>query len=168
MKRVLAIILVLCLSMTLFVGCKNDEEVIVDDAITDGEAPQEIYLTLYAFGDEEQEYTMSVTVYETQEEYGMISMPATEGEKIGDILASNDYNNITPVESKGKFEGWMEYKEVATMDADGFEQYSYEKLSDETVYTTEELLERTMPEYGVMYVAKWDNLDDDYYASMGY
>ncbi len=175
MKRIIALLLafVICLSVFALTGCKkndgaNIDDANIDDISSDSDTKQEADLTLYAFCDDEQEYVFNVTEYEIQVQYGIISMPVTVGEKIGDVLSVNGYDNITPVESKGKFEGWMEYKEVTTTDADGFEQFSYEKVSGDTLCTTKQLLDRPMPEYNVMYVAKWDNLDYDYYAMMGY
>lgn len=175
MKRVIALLLSLVMIFTILVlaGCKKNEEVTTDDintdsAITDGDEEQEVFLTLYALGDEEQEYKFSFRADDIQQETGMLFAPARSGEKIGDALKASGYSDIAPIENVGKFEGWMEYKEATSVDADGFEQFAYEKLSGDTLYTTEQLLKRPMPDYSVMYVAKWDNLDYDYYAMMGF
>ena len=173
MKRILALLLalVMCLSVLTLAGCKKGNDTNADgvgtDNVADTDVSQDVFLTFYAFCDEEQEYKFNATAFGTQEEYSMISVPAKSGEKIGDALTNNDYNDITPIESKGKFEGWMEYKEVSEVVNDS-EQFSYEKLSGDKLYTTKELLNKKAPDYSVMYVAKWENISDDFYAMMGY
>ena len=68
-----------------------------------------------------------------------------------------------PAEVEG-FEGWIEYKVYTTYDEEGFTTDTYEKVSGDTYYTTEELLAKPAPDYSVLYVAKWADVSvDEYY-----
>lgn len=68
-----------------------------------------------------------------------------------------------PVREDVEFEGWVEFKQVYLTDEAGRSFTVYELVSD-TIYTTEEMLSRAVPNYNVCYVAKWSDIDlEDYF-----
>lgn len=98
-----------------------------------------------------------------EQEYGSIGLLAAQGDTIGGLLNHSGFSELTPVSDEDEFEGWMEYKLIITTDEDGFETFTYELVSEE-LYTTEQLLERTVADYAVDYVAKWASIPvEDYF-----
>lgn len=106
---------------------------------------------------------LRVTEDGEEQEYGGIGLLGAEGDTIGDLLSDSGYSNLTPVSDEDEFEGWMEYKVDTSTDEFGFGSYEYELVSDE-LYTTEQLLARTVSDYAVEYVAKWASIPvEDYF-----
>ena len=102
-------------------------------------------------------------------EYGSASYIASEGEgmKISDMLTKAGVVSIEPVNEADTFEGWMEYNIIPSVDEDGFETQEYVRISEDTLYTTEEVLEKTTTGYDVMYVAKWESVPaEDYFVEV--
>lgn len=82
------------------------------------------------------------TIKESMKEFGIL-----------DIAAVSDEDN---------FEGWMEYRDIMTMDEDGFEYLtSHEKVSD-NLYTTEDVLSMVLDAH-TTFVAKWESISDEEY-----
>ncbi len=170
MKR-FAIILALILCMAfLFVGCSDGADATVDQVATEfsgDDAPMMLTVTLDAFtynGIEHQftlEYGEGKTAIE--EMFNNLTFTASEGDTVEQVINNADYYNLKVLETHDKFLGWMEYK-ILTED-DG--TVIYEKTSD-TLYTTQEVMEKTMADCPITYVARWEKLDDDYYAAYGF
>lgn len=98
-----------------------------------------------------------------EREYDAIGLLGAEGETIGELLSNSAFSDLTPVSDGDEFEGWMEYAVITSTDADGFDSFTYERVSDE-LYSTEQLLARTVPDYAVEYVAKWAGIPvEDYF-----
>ena len=147
-KNIFTLILSLCLLLTALPVCA-EEAAVVD-------------LTLDGYG--EMGGMLSVTdaseTFETGA-YGFIAMP---GQTIGEVLENNGVVSVEPVLEGDEFEGWMKVAVVTVVDEDGFEWPEYSLIPD-VIYTTEELLALTIPDYSVMYVAKWAGIPaEDYYA----
>lgn len=73
-----------------------------------------------------------------------------------------EYVSIEPIAQNDVFEGWIEFKVIVETDEDGFDTYTYQKVSD-TLYTTDQLLEKTFSEEQMVYAAKWASIDIDTY-----
>lgn len=56
-------------------------------------------------------------------------------------------------------------KETVETDDTGFELYKIEMVSDK-LYTTEEVLNNEMPEYNVIFMAKWQSISMSEYESI--
>ena len=90
------------------------------------------------------------------------------GKTIKESMKEFGILDIEIVEEDDTFEGWMEYRDVMTMDPDGFEYCSsYEKVSDQ-LYTTEDVLSMVL-EAHTTFIAKWESIsEEDYYLSYEY
>lgn len=100
-----------------------------------------------------------------ESEYGTICFLGAEGETFGEALTACDYLKVTPQLDGDTFEGWMEYQVVTTVDDDGFEETTYSLITDK-IYSNEELLNLTVPDHSVMYIAKWSSIPaEDYFAT---
>ena len=147
-KNLFALMLSLCLLLAAFPVC--------------AEEAAEVDLTLDGYGELGGMLSV-IDAYETFETggYGFI---ATPGQTIGEVLENSGIVSVEPVLEGDEFEGWMEVTVAVTVDEDGFEWQEYSLIPD-AIYTTEELLALTIPEYSVMYVAKWASTPaEDYYA----
>lgn len=77
-----------------------------------------------------------------------------DGSTIKSQLEDYDFSAI-PTKVGATFEGWLEFKPVA----DGY------KLVSDKIYTTNEMLNKVVPAYDVVFVPKWSDLSvDDYFA----
>ena len=94
--------------------------------------------------------------------YGGIGILAAEGETIGSALDHAGYFDLQPVLEGDVFEGWMEVAEEVVVDEFDFEEV-VRKALPEKIYTTEELLELTVPDHAVTYVAKWESVPAESY-----
>ena len=84
------------------------------------------------------------------------------GKTIKESMKEFGILDIEIVEEDDTFEGWMEYRDVMTMDPDGFEYCSsYEKVSD-NLYTTEDVLSMVLDAH-TTFVAKWESISDEEY-----
>ena len=59
-----------------------------------------------------------------------------------------------PTRANAEFEGWLEFEAVKSTEHPG---YDYALISD-TIYTTEEMMNKAIPEYDVVYFAKWKHI----------
>lgn len=153
MKKLLLVLMALCL--LLGSAFAEDEEIQYDvdfDAYADSEERAIVVEELDWEGNQ------------TTERYGGIGLIANLGTTIGECVADSGYLSLT-MDAEG-FEGWMIYKSVVTIDEFGDECSERVKLED-TLYTTEEVLAMDVPEYDVLFVAKWADIDaEDYFAEV--
>lgn len=153
-KRVVSGMFVACTAMMAMIGCNNGNEA--------SEEKAEVMVSFDAYG-----YTaglLSITESDEVFETGSMSIPATEGDKIGTAWEEAGFSDMEVKLEGDTFEGWMEYEVVVTTEEDGFEWEKYVRVSDD-IYTTEEAMERIVPDYNVIYVAKWESISmDDYFA----
>lgn len=96
------------------------------------------------------------------------SFEATENAKIQDMLNDAGVVAINPTHENDTFEGWIIFKEVISLDEKGYEVHEFEKISEDKLYTTNELFDMSMPNYNVIYVAKWSSVPMNEYYKEGY
>lgn len=157
-KKLISALLLTGMLMLTCTGCGNQ-----NTELPDSEPEREIDVCLDAY--EVAGGLLSVTETGGVSEYGSIGLLAAQGETIGDALTFSGYSAIEPVLEGDVFEGWMEYTAVTSVDEDGFENCAYEIVSEE-LYTTEQLLEMTVPDHAVNYVAKWAGIPaEDYFTA---
>ncbi len=173
-KNIWAMLLIASMAMTTLIGCgtedgdsANSGETIdiVEETVEETEAEPELFMTLDANG--MAGGVLSVT---QAGEEGIESVAwdfsIIEGETVGSILEEQEITAVDVILEGDNFEGWIEYKVNIVTDADGFDTYVYEKVSGDTYYTTEELMDMPAPDYNVLYVAKWENVSlDEYYMT---
>ena len=75
----------------------------------------------------------------TECETGSISISAYSGLTVAEVLDAVGISNLTIVGHGQIFEGWLVYRDVVTVDSDGFEFIHYEKAQPE-LCTPEELM----------------------------
>lgn len=168
-KSIIAFILIICM-VFLIVGC-NSAQATPDQPET-GETVVETVLTnitltfnAFTYNGVENHFTLEYDDGNNPMEmkYNNITFTAEPDEKVEEVMEVAGYKNLKVLETHDEFLGWMEYKMVIAQD----DTVSYEKLSD-NLYKTKELMNKTMPDYDLVYVAKWKSLDDDYYQAYGY
>lgn len=144
-----------CLFIITLTGCGKKEENV--------ELPKEVYVSFEAFGEE------TLLVVETTEdnrekvnETGSIGWMSKEGTLISDVLTKW---NVTSIEAcaDDELEGWMAYKMNSTTDENGFVTYNAQKVSGDTLYTTQEVLESKVPDYDITYYSKCKSKPIEYY-----
>lgn len=70
-------------------------------------------------------------------------------------------NMSDPVRANATFEGWLEFKRIQNTD-----NVVYELVSN-SLYTTADLMQKSVPSYDVVYTAKWSHISaEDYYKTM--
>lgn len=154
MKKGMCVGICLLLMVAVFAGCSTKKET----------EEQEVYLSIDGYGKTLLLEGKDLEGNEFQEETLSIDMAGEQGATLREIMDANAYTSITPVEPGEVFEGWMEYKVTVTTDEDGFDTYAYERVSDR-LYSMEELLEKTISEDNMMYVAKWQSIpEEEYFA----
>lgn len=172
LKRIFALLLVL-LMIIAFVGCDNSaEEATADEAPTQAQTTVTQYsVTLNAFtynGVEHQFNIEDSNRIPKEKKVNTISFVAFTGDTVSEVLSNNGYSNLQPEEVLDRFLGFMEYKVVPVIDENGTETVTYEKLSGDTLYSVDEIMEKEITDYSVAFVARWEKLTDDYYAAYGY
>ena len=156
-KKILFAILFVSTSM-LLVGCEKDE---IEDFMTDD---SEVYVAFQAY----DEGMLKVTYTDEEgttslEETGAIGWPVDPGWKVSEILNDWDITSIEAVCQNDTFEGWLVYKETTTTDEDGFTNSTSELISGDKVYTTDEVLDTTISDYNIRFIAKCKNVPmEDY------
>lgn len=154
MKKLLALLLFLC----LLLGCAWAEEEVEEI---------QYYVDFDAY-DFTGERMMTVDVLDwdgsqVTEQYSGLGIIVNPGQTIGEAMTELGYLSLT-MEVEG-FEGWMTFENVVTVDEDGFENSEYVKLPEAPLYTTEEVLGMTAPEFNVIFVAKWADIPvEDYFT----
>ncbi len=152
---VLFMILAMCFSL---IACGGNEEMMEDEA----EMVDEGYITLDAYYQTILVNAKDGTSYETQSvvyggAYGTTLKEAMDqsGDADFEVIAEND-----------EFEGWLEYNINVEVDEEGWETWINELVSD-TLYTTEEVLQKEFTEGEKLYVAKWASIDMAEYEAYG-
>ena len=177
MKRIIALLLVLCMAMVVFTGCKNNEqtpkEQTATEALTEAPTVPEVTynLTFNAFSYNDVNYNFvfkGVDANVPDQKFNTISFIIKDGDIIKDAINFQGFGGFKVESKEDEFLGFMEYKCTTTQGEDGTATNLYEKVSGDTLYSIDEILEKEMPAYDVAYVARWKSIDDDYYAAYGY
>lgn len=167
MKKLLALILSLLLSMTVFVGCGD---AVADDAVVTESTNYTLQFDAMYNGDEERLFKM-VSIFDEEapvtEEINNISFPYEGKIKVSDALNQNYYEaSIEIVDENGTFLGWKKYVLNSVYDDFGNDIGTFEK-ADDTLYTTEEVLEMEV-DCTVCFVAMWSDISEQAYEEFGY
>ena len=180
MKKYLILLLLLCVPMLLFCGCgapaddtqtgdvtvneeQNNEENNEENNVNADEQNDMVYVTLDAYGMSGGFLSLTVAGEEGVESVAY-SFDGQLGETVQSMLERNEITAVNAYLEGDVLEGWMVFEAIPTEDADGFVEYIYELRSGDTIYSTEELLALTIPEYAeVYYVAKWSNIPVEMY-----
>ena len=101
----------------------------------------------------------------TECETGSISISAYSGLTVAEVLDAVGISNLTIVGHGQIFEGWLVYRDVVTVDSDGFEFIHYEKAQPE-LCTPEELMATKLTDEPITFVAKWQSVSDEEYYDM--
>lgn len=134
-------------------ACGNSESANEGAGEPAADAATDYYCSFEAYG----EGLLNITEAGETSETGSMGWPVSPGTRIGDICDEWDVSAIEPVCEGDEFEGWIEIKVVTEEDADGFITTTMEIVSD-TLYTTDEVMDREMPDYDVTYMTKWKNV----------
>ena len=165
MKKIFALILALLMITTLFAGCGNIDDVEIIDATYDETIEADIVLLIDAFNDADGNgYNLEYTEFGEPTTVGSIEILLFEGGKtVGECFADDGYENLRLVEEDNdNFLGWIEYEITVKVDSDGCQYNTFKKATDELL-TTEEVLNKTMPDHSMGYIAKWkDTPQEDY------
>lgn len=175
MKNKFQLLFVLSLTLLTLVGCNNEVQNPSNTKISgenienpsNDEASNSVYFTFDAYG--EANGILAVTELSIEgstkvSESVSWGFEAIENEKIIDVLNRSGVVAINPMLEDDVFEGWMIFKEEITVDEDGFENFNYERISEDKLYSTNEIFEMSMPNYNLIYVAKWSTIPmEDYY-----
>ena len=171
-KNCFVLLLVAAMLLTLLAGCADiDEGPQVNEEPT-AEQPKEslseYYFTLDAYTIAGG--TLSVTqAGEEGVESGSWGFMGKEGARLGDVLEAQGITTLDVYLDGDVFEGWMVYEETLSIDEDGLEEYTYELRSGDKLYTTQELMDLTVPSYDAMYVAKWAGIPvENYFTEEDY
>lgn len=187
MKKRLSLLLVLCLILTLAVGCGSKpaggaESEAPGGSIVESEAPgggaeipdeggteEDVYynVAVEAFYTEEDMRMFLLTETwgeETQQsEYNNLSFIAYPGDTLESLMADMDYSGFELLDPNGTFQGWMKYE--GRMDE---EEMILWTRDDDTLYTAGEIMAMAVTDHSLCFVAKWSDIDDSYYAENGY
>ena len=133
-------VLITILIILALVGCHNtktsDEVTIIFDAYE----PSNGMLSVIK-ANEAGSTTVSKDVY--------LLLNAAVGNTISNTLIENGILSIQANSTNDIFEGWIIYRENT--------------IVDEKIYTTDEILKMTVPNYGITFVAKWKNISTKNY-----
>lgn len=166
MKKIFALILALLMVTTVFAGCGNSDDVVeIIDATYDEAMEADIVLSIDAFYDANGNgHNLEYTEFGEQTKVGAIEILLFEGGKtVGECFADDGYEDLRLVEEDNEnFLGWMEYEITVKVDSDGCQYNTFKKTTDEFL-TTEEVLNKVMPDHSMGYIAKWkDTPQEDY------
>lgn len=175
MKNKMQLLFIFVLTLLTLVGCNNEVQNPSNTQISgenvnnpsSEEVSDSVYFTFDAYG--EANGILAVTELSIEgstkvSESVSWGFEAIENEKILDVLNRSGVVAINPMLEDNIFEGWMIFKEEITVDEDGFENFNYEKISEDKLYSTNEIFEMSIPNYNVIYVAKWSTIPmEDYY-----
>ena len=88
------------------------------------------------------------------------------GESLRQQASSYTVFGSEPTRADATFEGWAEFKVEWTYD--GWDMNGEYTLVSTKIYTTDEMLDKAVPDYDVAYVAKWSDIDlDEYFVDEG-
>ena len=172
MKKILALILALLMTMAIFAGCGSNAEADVatgDEAVVNNDVLYNVYFEAFYDDNGERLFTVVETFAEepTTVEHNNLGFSAEPDTKVSDVLTESYVEDLTIVDENGTFLGWMIYEETVTsVDEDGFENYETVKLDG--LYTTDEVMDMVVTDCSYRFVAKWSDISDDYYKENGY
>lgn len=178
MKRnKIALFLAAIMLTTLFAGCARIAEEPLEEPMEEPveepaeefeeEYEEENYITIDAYG--RADGMLTATYMDEVMETGSWDLPAAVGSRLGDVLAEQEITDLDAYLDGDELEGWMVFEIITTTDEFGFDEYTYELRSGDTIYSTEELMDLTVPDYTVCYVAKWAGIAaEDYFAEEDY
>lgn len=163
-KRIIALFMILVMMATMLAGC--GQEAPAEEA---SEATEDVYMEIdaYSYALGFIRYTETDMDGESVESETMtLAMNAVAGQTIAEVWEANGYE-FSEVYAEGEvFEGWMVYKMINETDEEGFDiSRTYERISGDDLYTTEEFMELEVPGHDVVYCAKWENYSMDAYDS---
>lgn len=154
MKKKLCLMLLVCFTMILTcAACGSNDS--ANDTAEDpaADTSTDCYCSFEAYG----EGMLNITEAGETTETGSMGWPSEPGRRIGDICEEWDVTAIEPVLEGDEFEGWLEIKVVTEVDENDFATTTMEIVSD-TLYTTDEVMDREVPDYDVTYMTKWKNV----------
>ncbi len=174
-KSILALFVAIILSVVFLAGCNGTgatpdevEKVENKTEVTEAVLVTQVTVTFNAFTNNGVEYKFMLKEEsgntEIEKSFNTMSFTTKPGENIEDVINNSNYSDMVMDETLNKFLGFMEYKMYENEDG----AVTYEKLSGDKLYSVAEVLEKSAPEYNVVYIAKWENISDDYYAAYGY
>ena len=169
MKKIMLLLATIAFLMATVMGCSqsNDKAAETTQEATWDEST-EVYVSIDAYSfDAMLSYVDSMFEDQAEQcETMSLSLMGYRGQTIAQALEMSKMSELAVVCETDVFEGWMVYKQVITVDEDGWENYSYEKISGDKLYTTEEMLADQLKDYSVTYVAKWESVPDSEYYDM--
>lgn len=164
MKKLLALIMVLLMTMTVFVGCGEDSNKIISETYDEVEQSN-IVLLIDAYRSQEgDKYDLEYIEFGEPTTLSSIETLVYEGGKtVAECFAEDGYEDLKFLpEDDENFLGWIEYEITVKVDEDGCEYNTYKKTTDELL-TTEEVFNKVMPDHGMGYIAKWKNIPQEEY-----
>lgn len=172
MKKIIALLFLLCVVASLFVGCKDKENTTPTDVVDmtqEVTEPEVTYNLMFdPFVHSSVDYFLVFEGVDEQtplQKYNTpISFIVHEGEKVGEAIKVHGFGAFKVESTSDELLGFAEYKVVNSIDENGLAVTSYEKLSGDTLYSIEELMERELPAYDVVYVARWAGVSDSDYV----
>lgn len=164
-KTRIAFLLAAAMLLTLLAGCAAEPTIPEEPAVNEEPiVEQPIYFTLDAYGMAGGMLSVTQSGDEGIESIAW-GFEGAEGDTLGDVLAAQEITALDAYLDGDELEGWMVYEEIVSTDG----EYTYELRSGETIYTTQELMELTVPSYNAAYVAKWASIPvEDYFPEEDY
>lgn len=159
-KKTFIAVLVMLTFIVSLAGCGSTGEESAAETVDEAYITLDGYYNTLVISTNDNEFP----AYETQS----IDYAGAVGTTLGEAMAANGDVSIEAIAEGDEFEGWMEYTLHIETNEDGFDTYTYERVSD-ALYTTEELLEKTFAEEQMVYAAKWAGVDvESYYVEEDY
>lgn len=155
MGKLIKLFVSIFLLLTL-VACSKEGNIDVDL----NPLPDEKYATIDGYG--LHGGMLSMIWDGEQTETGAMDFIVVEGQTVKEALENAGIKELSAFNEYDTFEGWLVFDVEITPGDDGFDIFTY-TLTSETVYTTEELMNLTIPATQVTYVAKWAGLETSAY-----
>ena len=173
-KKLLFTLLAAGMSMTLFAGCENKNTVsgetidVVEETMVVETEATEFYVVLDAYGLANGMLRSNMEEGEPLETQCW-ELVIEEGKTVAELIEAQDASGLEvfiwesdePVDDI--FEGWIEYSFEVVEDEEGFTDFVYTRVTEDTYLTTEEVLERELTAENVAFVAKWADVSDEEY-----
>ena len=144
MKKLLVFLLV----VGLLVGCNKQDN--------NNKEGNEVYLTFDGYGlhGGMLEVNTTTNTFET----GSMDLVSLGNQTIQEVFELNEVVSIGAFNEYDTFEGWLVFKTEIYTDSDGFDTI-IQTLESSKLYSTDEILGYTMPNYNITIVAKWAEMD---------
>ena len=168
MKKWLAVLLALCAALALLAGCGAGASQ-NDPAPADEEEYYNATIEAFYVDEDLRLFTMVESWDEESQtvEYNNIGYMALPGQTVAELMAEFNQSELTVVDEQGTFLGWMKYRWVQQSDENDVVFDVLERM-DDLLYTTEEMLATAVEDCSLVFVAKWADIDEGYYAENGY